>query len=62
VSAARVISPAQTTGDSGDRIIRYTLADRVNHWIAGLSYIYCLLTGLAFWSPYMFWLATLVGG
>ena len=62
MSAARVISAAQTTGDSGDRIIRYTLADRVNHWIAGLSYIYCLLTGLAFWSPYMFWLATLVGG
>jgi formate dehydrogenase subunit gamma len=34
----------------------------VNHWIAGLSYIYLLITGLAFWSPYMFWLALLVGG
>jgi formate dehydrogenase subunit gamma len=62
VSASRVISPAQTTNDSGDRILRYTLAERINHWIAGLSYVYCLFTGLAFWSPYMFWLAALAGG
>ncbi len=27
-----------------------------------MTYIYCLITGLAFWSPYMYWLATLVGG
>ena len=26
------------------------LSSRVNHWIAGLSYIYCLITGLAFWA------------
>ena len=43
-------------------ILRYTLNERVNHWIAGLTYIYCLVTGLAFWSPYMFWLAAVVGG
>ena len=29
---------------------------------ARLSYIYCLITGLAFWSPYMYWLAAMVGG
>src|SRR5215469_10229243 len=46
----------------GGRILRYTLVERVNHWIAGLAYIYCLITGLAFWSPYLFWLAVLVGG
>ena len=44
------------------RILRFTLVERVNHWIGGLAYIYCLLTGLAFWSPYMFWLADLAGG
>ncbi len=43
-------------------ILRYSFGERVNHWIAGLSYIYCLLTGLAFWNPYLFWLAALVGG
>lgn len=46
----------------GDRILRYTLAERIYHWIAGLTYTYCLVTGLAFWSPYMFWLAVVVGG
>jgi formate dehydrogenase subunit gamma len=62
MSVPQVITDARTTDESGDRILRYTLAERVNHWIAGLSYIYCLITGLDFWSPYMFWLADLVGG
>jgi len=61
VSVSQVFSPAHT-GDDGERILRYTLGERVNHWIAGLTYIYLLITGLAFWSPYMFWLAVLVGG
>lgn len=61
MSVSQVISSAHA-GDSSDRILRYTLGERVNHWIAGLTYIYCLITGLAFWSPYMFWLAVLVGG
>ena len=47
---------------SEDQILRYTFAERVVHWVAGLSYVYLLLTGLAFWSPYLFWLANLVGG
>jgi formate dehydrogenase subunit gamma len=47
---------------SEERILRYTLAERVVHWIAGLSYLYLLMTGLAFWSPYLFWLADLAGG
>jgi formate dehydrogenase subunit gamma len=45
-----------------DRILRYTLSERVLHWVAGLSYIHLLLTGLAFWSPYLFWLSMLFGG
>jgi formate dehydrogenase subunit gamma len=43
-------------------ILRYTMVERVNHWIGALSYIYLLITGLAFWSPYLFWLAAIVGG
>jgi formate dehydrogenase subunit gamma len=43
-------------------ILRYTLNERVNHWIAGLTYLYCLATGLAFWSPYVFWMAVVLGG
>jgi formate dehydrogenase subunit gamma len=62
VSISQVISSASTTSDAGARIIRYTLSERIHRWIAGLSYIYCLITGLAFWSPYLFWLAIIVGG
>ena len=62
MSVSQVIASAQAADESDDRILRYTLGERVNHWIAGLSYVYCMITGLAFWSPYMFWLAILVGG
>ena len=44
------------------RILRYTFGERVVHWIAGASYVYLLLTGLAFWSPWLFWIAVLLGG
>src|SRR5580704_3274891 len=43
-------------------ITRYTFAERINHWIGALTYIYLLITGLAFWSPYLYWLAAVVGG
>ena len=43
-------------------ILRYTFPERLVHWIAGFSYLYLLLTGLAFWSPWLFWLAVIVGG
>src|SRR2546422_10837391 len=35
MSAARTISSPQAVGGTGDRILRYTLGERVNHWIAG---------------------------
>jgi len=62
MSASRAISTGQTAGETGGRILRYTLVERINHWIAAFTYTYCLITGLAFWSPYMYWLAALVGG
>jgi formate dehydrogenase subunit gamma len=43
-------------------ILRYTFKERIVHWIAAFSYIYLLLTGLAFWSPWLFWLALWLGG
>lgn len=54
--------PATPTAIKRDTVLRYTLAERINHWIAGLSYVYCLLTGLAFWSPYLYWMAAMLGG
>jgi formate dehydrogenase subunit gamma len=44
------------------RILRYSFWERATHWLAGLSYVYLLLTGLAFWSPWLFWLAIALGG
>jgi formate dehydrogenase subunit gamma len=44
------------------RILRYTLIERVVHWVAALTYGYVLLTGLAFYSPHLYWIATLLGG
>ena len=46
----------------GGRVLRYTLRERILHWLAGLSYIYLLLSGLAFWTPWMWWLAIFLGG
>lgn len=43
-------------------ILRYTFPERLNHWVAAGSYLYLLATGLAFWSPWLFWLAVVLGG
>jgi len=45
-----------------ERILRYTLIERVVHWVAALTYTYVLLTGLAFYSPHLYWIATVLGG
>jgi formate dehydrogenase subunit gamma len=60
MSVSQVVSSRSETHDG--RILRYTLNERINHWISALFYLYCMVTGLAFWWPYMFWLADLVGG
>ena len=62
MSTGQTISPTLTTESRGSRILRYTFSERLNHWITGFAYTYCLATGLAFWSPYLFWMATIVGG
>ena len=47
---------------SHGRILRYTLNERLNHWVAAASYIYLLLTGLSFWSAWLFWIGAVLGG
>ena len=44
------------------RVLRYSFHERAIHWLAGLSYLYLLLSGLAFWSPWLFWIAVILGG
>src|SRR6516162_6950666 len=43
-------------------VLRYTFAERTVHWLAALTYGYVLLTGLAFYTPHLYWIATLLGG
>jgi formate dehydrogenase subunit gamma len=62
VSTSHVVSSRRATDEPGDEIVRYTFSERVHHWVGSVFYIYCLITGLAFWSPYLYWLAAIVGG
>lgn len=48
--------------DRSNLIQRYSLLERVVHWIAGLTYLYLLATGLAFYTPIFYWVASLFGG
>jgi formate dehydrogenase subunit gamma len=44
------------------RIVRYAFRERLMHGLAAISYVYLLLTGLAFWTPALYWLSTMLGG
>lgn len=41
---------------------RFTFFERVVHWGVGLSFVFLLLTGLAFSHPRLFWITTVLGG
>ncbi len=43
-------------------IVRYELRERLVHAVASVSYVYLLMTGLAFWTPALYWLAVVLGG
>jgi len=45
-----------------DEMVRYTLKERMCHWVAGISYLYLLATGLALFTPYLYWIAYILGG
>ena len=44
------------------RVLRYTFRERFAHGITGTTYLFCLFTGLAFYSPYFYWMAFVGGG
>lgn len=50
------------TEPPSDQIVRYTWVERVCHWVTAGTYLYCGLTGLGFFTPYLFWLAGMFGG
>ena len=45
-----------------ETVLRYTLPERIVHWVSALFYLYLLATGLAFYTPSLWWLAVVLGG
>ncbi len=44
------------------KIHRFSVRERAVHWLAALTYVYAALSGLALWSPRLYWLSALFGG
>jgi formate dehydrogenase subunit gamma len=42
--------------------MRYSFRERAVHAVVAVSFTYLLLTGLAFWTPALYWMATVLGG
>lgn len=51
-----------STATPHDEVVRYDFPERATHWVNALSYSYLLLTGLALFTPYLYWLAYVFGG
>lgn len=41
---------------------RFSFYERVVHWLTALSFLYAALTGLALWSPRLYWIAAVFEG
>lgn len=50
------------SGSHEGKIVRFSTTERVVHWAVALAFVYATLTGLALWSPRLYWLATVFGG
>jgi len=44
------------------KLTRFSLTERLVHWLVALSFLYAALTGLSLWSPRLYWLAFIFGG
>lgn len=45
-----------------NEIRRFTLKERMIHWVVGIGFVYLMLTGLALFTPHLYWLAYVLGG
>jgi formate dehydrogenase subunit gamma len=43
-------------------ILRYTVANRINHWITAICFVLLMLSGLSMFHPMLFFLSGLFGG
>lgn len=47
---------------ASQKLVRFSFAERARHWMAALSFLYATFSGLALWSPHLFWLSSVLGG
>ncbi len=59
-SRTRITKEVEVT--AGVEIQRYNLRERVVHWTVAISFLYLLLSGLALYSPRLYWISSLLGG
>ena len=60
MSGSTIARPTAVTGE--DQIPRYTFRERAYHWVNAITYSYLLLSGLALFTPYVWWVAAVLGG
>ena len=60
MSGGAVVRPS--VGIPEEQVVRYTFQERVYHWINAIAYTYLLTTGLALFTPHLYWLAAVLGG
>jgi formate dehydrogenase subunit gamma len=60
MSGGVIARPTTTTPE--EQVLRYTFAERAYHWINAIAYTYLLLTGLALFTPFLYWIAHVLGG
>jgi formate dehydrogenase subunit gamma len=44
------------------RVARFDAYERVMHWMSALSFLYAAFSGLAMWSPKLWWIGEVMGG
>lgn len=57
-----VTEPRVTVVRTSKDVERYSLFERLVHWVVGLTFVYLLLSGMALAYPRMAWLANGLGG
>jgi formate dehydrogenase subunit gamma len=54
--------PRATVVSAPKEVVRYSLLERIVHWVVGVTFVYLLLSGVALAYPRMAWLANGLGG
>ena len=57
-----ITEPRVVVVKTSKEVVRYSLFERIVHWVVGVTFLYLLLSGMALAYPRMAWLANGLGG